>query len=357
MSRVVFWKRLMSLNKSKMKNKETVSFSKNSTNIFFHILTNCNLSCRHCYINKEQHGRTTLPIETINSWLGAFAGKKETANVIFLGGEPTLHPDLFFAVKHARKKGFKSITIDTNGYLFNDILSKIEPDEVDFISFSLDGATTATNDMIRGKGSYNKCISGIKKAVSKGFGTSLIYTVSRANIHELGMMPPLLDHLGIDRLFIQVIGIRGKTANKRLLKDELENPQLSRKEWLDTVPEIAEKVAVLGITVTYPKVYLETDEKFECAGLVADNYFIFPNGRVYRCPLCEDYPLNSMEFKKNRLAKTGKINERDLFGLSVPEGCVMNRLIQPGNLKYKKDGTPEYKIACCLLKEEISAVR
>jgi MoaA/NifB/PqqE/SkfB family radical SAM enzyme len=340
-----------------MKNKKTVSFSKNSTNIFFHILTNCNLSCRHCYINKEQHGKNSLPLKTIKSWLGAFAGKKDSANVVFLGGEPTLHPDLFLAVKHARKNGYKSITIDTNGYLFNNILSKIEPEEVDYISFSLDGATITTNDMIRGKGSYNKCLSGIREAVSKGFDTSLIYTVSSANIHELGMMPPLLGKLGINRFFIQVIGIRGKTAKSRPLKQEHKNPQVSRIKWLDTIPKIAEKVAGLGITVTYPKVYLDIDEKFECAGLVADNYFIFPNGRVYRCPLCEDYPINSMEFNGSRLVNTKKINERDLFELAVPEGCVMNRLIQPGNLSYKKDGTPEYKIACCLLKEEIAAGR
>ena len=31
----------------------------------------------------------------------------------------------------------------------------------------------------------------------------------------------------------------------------------------------------------------------------------------------------------------------------------MNRLVQPGNLSYKKDGTPERKIACCMLKHEI----
>jgi MoaA/NifB/PqqE/SkfB family radical SAM enzyme len=338
-----------------MKNKKTVSFSKNSTNIFFHILTNCNLRCRHCYINKEQHGNNSLPLKTIKSWLDAFSGKKDGANVVFLGGEPTLHPDLFLAVKHARKKGFKSITIDTNGYLFNDILSKIGPEEVDYISFSLDGATANTNDMIRGKGSYDKCLSGIKEAVLKGFNTSLIYTVSSANIDELAMMAPLLDKLDIDRFFIQVIGIRGKTAKSSHLKDDHNNPQVSRIKWLDTIPEIAEKVAGLGITVTYPKVYLNSDEIFECAGLVADNYFIFPNGRVYRCPLCEDYPLHSMEFNGSRLVKTKKINENDLFGLSIPEGCVMNRLIQPGNLNYNKDGTPEYKIACCLLKEEIAA--
>jgi hypothetical protein len=53
------------------------------------------------------------------------------------------------------------------------------------------------------------------------------------------------------------------------------------------------------------------------------------------------------------LIDTPKINENDLFELDIPEGCVMNKLIQPGNLNYNSDGTPEYKVACCMLKEEI----
>jgi len=42
--------------------KKTVSFSKDATNVFFHILTRCNLKCRHCYINYKQHGSPTYRI-------------------------------------------------------------------------------------------------------------------------------------------------------------------------------------------------------------------------------------------------------------------------------------------------------
>ena len=328
--------------------KKTVSFSKNATNVFFHILTNCNLKCRHCYINTEQHGKNILPISTINAWLGLFTKKSTKTNVVFLGGEPTMHPDLALAIKKAKELGYHSITVDTNGYLFNDILSKVEPMDVDYFSFSLDGAAAKTNDWIRGKGSYDACIAGIRKAVLRGFSTSLIYTVSKANIHELNMMVPLIKNLGIERFFIQVIGLRGKSAEKGL-----ETSQVLHSQWLETIPQIANQVAKLGITVTYPKVFLRPKELFECAGLVAKNYFIFPNGRVYRCPLCEDFPIHSLKIKDDKLIETERINESDLFKLSIPEGCVMNKLIQPENLSYKKDGMPEYKVACCLLKEEV----
>ena len=333
---------------------KTVAFSKNSSNIFFHILTKCNLKCRHCYINPGQHGKNTLPLSVITAWLEAFALNNNSKNLIFLGGEPTLHPDLPAAVEYARNLAFGSITIDTNGYLFHDILSKVEPGEVDYFSFSLDGATRATNDRIRGAGSFDTCIEGIRSAINRGFTTSLIYTISSTNIHELAMMAPLLDSLGVDRLFIQVIGLRGKSALIQHTTDPHKSPQVSRSQWLDTVPGVARMIAERGINVTYPKVFLGRKEKFECAGTVADNYFVFPNGRVYRCPICEDFPIHSLCFQDNQLVPTAKLNEQDFFHLDIPEGCVMNKLIQPENLSYKKDGTPEYMIACCLLKEEIS---
>jgi MoaA/NifB/PqqE/SkfB family radical SAM enzyme len=295
-----------------------------------------------------QHGSDKLSLSTIEAWLKALISPQKKANVIFLGGEPTMHPDLPGAVRGARELGCNSITIDTNGYLFNDILSKVGPEEVDYFSFSLDGATQKTNDEIRGNGSYDKCIQGITEAKKKGFNISLIYTVSSQNIHELDMMERSLGDWGIDRFFIQVIGIRGKAAQSDQML------QVPRSQWLDTIPKTAEKISRLGITVTYPKVFLECDDPFECAGVVADNYFIFPNGRVYRCPLCEDFPLNSKALLDNKLMNTASINEKDLFDLTIPEGCVMNKLIQPGNIDYTKDGAPEYKIACCLLKEEIT---
>lgn len=330
-----------------MARSRTVAFSRAATNVFFHILTGCNLRCRHCYINPDQHGEDMLPVSTIAAWLSAFADRADRANLILLGGEPTLHPGLADAIRAARRIGFRSVTVDTNGYLFHDILDRVTPAEVDVFSFSLDGATAATNDAIRGEGVHETCLAGIRAAKARGFGVSLIYTVSAANLRELDRMPPLLRELGVDRFFIQVIGLRGKSAGAG------KTLRLSRAEWLSVVPSAAEAAAESGIPTFYPRVFLEDEEPFACAGTCADNYFIFPNGRVYRCPLCEDYPLHGMEFSGDRLISRPPVNEGDLFALSIPEGCVMNRLIQPDNLRYAPDGRPEYRIACCMLKEEV----
>ena len=78
----------------------TVGFKPGERNVFFHILTACNLRCRHCYINTTEHGTCTLPLETVCKWLALFARPGRESNLILLGGEPT-----FFAVRDAAAVG------------------------------------------------------------------------------------------------------------------------------------------------------------------------------------------------------------------------------------------------------------
>ncbi|MDL2268898.1 radical SAM protein [Desulfosarcina sp. OttesenSCG-928-A07] len=330
--------------------RQTVSFTRNAANVFFHILTRCNLRCRHCYINPAQHGSNTLNIHTICKWLDTFTKRHPSANLILLGGEPTLHPDLAEAVHHARALGYASITIDTNGYLFHDILNKVTPDMVDVFSFSLDGYCPAVNDPLRGPGSFDVCTAGIVAAKKRGFSVSLICTVSTANIAHLQEMPALLEKLNVDRFFIQVIGIRGQWTDDADRCQTL--AQVDRDTWMTVVPRVAEDAARRGIPTIFPKVFLNVEETFECAGKVTNNYFIFPNGRVYRCPLCEDYPLHSLMMEGDALVPAPRINEADLFSIDIAEGCVMNRIIQPRNLPADTH-CPSFKIACCMLKEMV----
>ncbi len=340
----------------------TVEFQPGTRNLFFHILTRCNLNCMHCYINREQHGTQTLDSDTIREWLRIFVkgsdflenrgvaadNVPEKTNVIFLGGEPTLNPALADGIREARALGYGSITVDTNGYLFNDILDRVSPREVDFFSFSLDGSTPERNDPIRGRGSFEKCTQGIRQALDKGFGVSSIFTAGAHNIDDLENMPQLLHELGVRRFFIQVIGIRGNSA-----KQGGAELQLDRRRWETIVPGVARQCAELGMHVTWPSVFVPEGREFACAGLVADNYFVFPNGRVYTCPLCEDFPIHSFEIRDGSLEKRPPITERQLYELNIPEGCVMNRILHPGNIEYAADGSPRYRIACCMLKEEL----
>ncbi len=334
--------------------QRTLTFQRNERNIFFHILTACNLSCRHCYINPEQHGTNTLPEETIFAWLKLFAAPDKKTNLIFLGGEPTLHPALPNAIKKAHELGYHSITVDTNGYLHHDLLSKITPADV-VLSFSLDGPSPEVNDPIRGPGVFAICTENLAKAVRMGFEVSVIYTVSALNLGHLAAMPRLLKDLGVSHFFIQIIGLRGKSAGPT--ENASQTLQISHEQWLSIVPQVAMDAASQGLHVVFPKVFLGPDEPFECAGTVAENFFIFPNGRVYCCPLCEDYPINTYQVEGNTLGQRSGLIEKNFFALNIPEGCVMNKLLQPGSIEYQANGLPCHRISCCLLKQEMAEVR
>ncbi|MBI5845350.1 MAG: radical SAM protein [Deltaproteobacteria bacterium] len=323
--------------------KRTVAFEKNARNIFFHVLTNCNLSCRHCYINPAQHGKGMVSLATAKKWMAELSGKTGESNLILLGGEPTLHPDLPEIARAAKEMGYASVTVDTNGFLFHDFLDRVTPSDAEVISFSIDGPTAAKNDLLRGPGSFEACVSGIRRAKERGFSVSVITTVTGDTIDDLALMPPLLAGLGVNRFFIQVIGLRGRGTTA---------VQARRDRWKAVVPKVAQNAASLGLTVIHPKVYLDSDEPFACAGREAENYFVFPNGRVYRCPLCEDFPLHAYSIRSGRLRKRPGITEDRFFSLDIPEGCVINRLIQPGNTACDEKGGPLFKVACCMLKEE-----
>lgn len=329
---------------------QTVGFKAGERNVFLHILTGCNLSCSHCYINTEQHGTNMLEKQQMEDWIRLFADREKRTNIIFLGGEPTMHPDLVHGLKIARQCGY-DITVDTNGYLFHDFLDHVSVDMLDFLSFSLDGPDAEINDPIRGEGVFETCTANLKKAVALGFNTSLIYTVSSRNIDHLHRMVPLLKELGVKTFFIQVIGLRGKSAQQE--ERDKNAIQVDPERWLEVVPEVAARVSESGIEVVYPKVFLDIDEPFGCAGNVAENFFVFPNGRVYQCPLCEDYPIHSFEIRENRLLKRVGLTEDNFFSLDIAEGCVMNKLLQPETITYDKNGIPHHRISCCLLKQRL----
>ena len=333
-----------------MTTPHTVGFKPGERNVFLHILTACNLSCSHCYINPDQHGRTMLDREQLASWIRLFSDPSRQSNIIFLGGEPTMHPDLVYGIEVAKESGF-AVTVDTNGYLLHDFLERVNPAHLDYLSFSLDGPDPAVNDPIRGDGVFEVCTANLKKAVARGIRTSLIYTVSSRNIDHLHRMVPLVAELGVSRFFIQVIGLRGKSAGTG--PGDAEPLQVDPQKWLSVVPEVARRVAETGITVIYPKVYLDRGERFECAGNVAENFFVFPNGRVYQCPLCEDYPVHSYEIRDGRLTEVDGLTEKRFFALDIPEGCVMNKLLQPDTISYNSSGAPVHRVSCCLLKQRL----
>jgi MoaA/NifB/PqqE/SkfB family radical SAM enzyme len=96
---------------------------------------------------------------------------------MFTGGEPLLREDIGELVTYVRNKGLVTGLV-TNGILLGKRLDELS--DLSYIVVSLDG-TEKINNKLRGKGSYNKSLESIKKAVNNGFDVTINSVISSEN--------------------------------------------------------------------------------------------------------------------------------------------------------------------------------
>ncbi len=155
---------------------------KSFDNLFIELTNqNCNLKCKHCYINFEAYKKIKdfISIDIIKQSISEL--KTHNIKMIHLtGGEPLLHPDfnaiLRFCLKH------KSVTIFSNGININDkkarFLKKVEDEGENelFFNISIDSFDERKNDDLRGRGSFRKAIGAIQSLVKYTFIPTIKYT-------------------------------------------------------------------------------------------------------------------------------------------------------------------------------------
>jgi MoaA/NifB/PqqE/SkfB family radical SAM enzyme len=145
---------------------------KNLALVYFKPTGECNQRCVMCgqYGNKgvmknctEEEIKKTLPLETWKKFIDDIAPQKPTMYV--WGGEPFLYPDLMPLCKYMVDKGLL-VSVNTNGTLMEQYAEQIVRDRWGTILVSLD-AFRDVNDELRGKGSYDKVIAGLKAISSE----------------------------------------------------------------------------------------------------------------------------------------------------------------------------------------------
>jgi radical SAM protein with 4Fe4S-binding SPASM domain len=181
----------------------------------------CNNKCVHCYCNLPEHDVTAksseLTTEEVKKLLDGLASLG-TLWLLLTGGEPLLREDFEEIYMYAKKKGFL-ITFFTNGTLIDDktveLLSKYPPFVVEI---SLYGATKETYEKVTCvKGSYERCMTGIRKILHKGIKLKLKVMALTINQHEIYAMDRMARELGCDFRF-------DPTLNKRMDNNTFSDP-------------------------------------------------------------------------------------------------------------------------------------
>lgn len=159
----------------------------------------CNFKCKHCYIDfkNEKNIKNFIHIDKIKEALRDL--KDEQIKYIHLtGAEPMLHPDFNAILRLCLK--YNSTVIHTSGFSINDkkarFLKKVEEEnnknnEI-IIKLSLEHYDERTNDEIRGRGSYRKCLHSIQSLLKYGFNP-LITVVNHFKENENELRKKLED--------------------------------------------------------------------------------------------------------------------------------------------------------------------
>jgi MoaA/NifB/PqqE/SkfB family radical SAM enzyme len=136
--------------------------------------TVCNLQCRHCFIScsPRNHAFGFLDLESVRRRLEESIplGVKE---YYFTGGEPFLNPNMTGILELTLQYG--PATVLTNGTVFKDAwlerLCRAENASLYSLEFrvSIDGPSGATNDPIRGAGTFDRAMRGVRQLLAHGF--------------------------------------------------------------------------------------------------------------------------------------------------------------------------------------------
>ena len=156
----------------------------------------CNLECVHCLSSSGQRD----PRELTTAEAKAVIDELRRLQVFYVnigGGEPMIRRDFFEIVDYATANGV-GVKFSTNG-AFIDAAKAQRLAGMDYldIQLSLDGADEATNDAVRGAGSYRTVRNAMDHLAAAGFGPFKVsVVVTRHNVGQLDAFKELTDSYG-----------------------------------------------------------------------------------------------------------------------------------------------------------------
>ena len=211
-------------------------------NLWFQVAgTRCNLTCRHCFISCSPHNDSFgfLTLDQVRRALdeSVALGVKE---YYFTGGEPFLNRDMVAILELSLRYG--PTTVLTNGTVFKDEwlerLAEAEADAEYSLEFrvSIDGYSAATNDPIRGAGTFDRAMAGVRQLLRHGFLPIITVTRTREEeeseelfrgfvslLRANGYDRPRIKLLPILRIGAEVERCRGYRNEERVTAEMLED--------------------------------------------------------------------------------------------------------------------------------------
>ena len=158
-------------------------------NVTWEMTYACNLSCIHCLSDSGVKRTNELTTEECFEVIDSLAAMKVFQFNIG-GGEPFMRPDFLDVMDYGHQKGMVTC-ISTNGTLIDKDVARRLDNKLVYIQVSLDGATPASNDMIRGRGSFDKALKALRYLRQRDIEVSINTVLTRCSFPELDRLVEL----------------------------------------------------------------------------------------------------------------------------------------------------------------------
>lgn len=247
----------------------------------------CNLDCTHCFRNiyrgAGDKSELFLPLEILEKIL-LEAKPLGYRHVAITGGEPPLHPRFGEALDliATHDYTYHFLTNARNFQkTFKTINTPLRRSKLSSITFSLDGATEATHDRIRGAGSYREVVTAVALCQASGIEASIITTINKANRHEIDQLALLGAHLKVK---YQVFGHQMPTEHN-LGADLI----LPLSEWRAVERDVARVITEFRHEIAMAMGFYSDYYLPRCAPLTLDDLNVDYRGRLTLCCQLSNY--------------------------------------------------------------------
>jgi len=152
------------------------------TEVAIEVTKNCNLKCVQCFSWDSRFSEDEeLSFDELKA-LGQKLSEMKVFSVVFSGGEPFLRKNFLELCDYYSKLNI-DVGFSTNGTFLDDEACKkiVQFNLGRGLQVSIDGSCKDVHDKIRGKGSFEKVIQGIKNLVKNGVNPSIATTVLSYN--------------------------------------------------------------------------------------------------------------------------------------------------------------------------------
>jgi radical SAM protein len=182
--------------------KRSVNYDQRPMLVFWETTRACQLACKHCRASATPGA---LPGELSHdegiAFIDSIAGFGRPHPILVLtGGDCLLRPDIFELVDHATSLGIPTaLSPSVTPMLTPEAIQRIVDSGVKAVSISLDGATAATHEGVRGiPGHFPATVAAIRALKEAGLTVQINTTVMSANLHEMPDVAALLGAMGVD---------------------------------------------------------------------------------------------------------------------------------------------------------------